>query len=80
MCRNTLIFFETWKIHNFLEFYIAHFEEAQKQKIYENKTDTTIIIPKIDFRGADHVPDGDTAVLGAGHHHPRVLFHLEAEG
>ena len=32
---------------------------------------------EVDLRGADHVPDGDAAVLAAGHHHP--VLEVEAE-
>ena len=34
---------------------------------------------EVDLRGADHVPDGDAAVLAAGHHHPVLEVEAEVE-
>ena len=36
-------------------------------------------VPEVDLRGADHVPDGDAAVLAAGHHHAVAEPELKAE-
>ena len=35
--------------------------------------------PQVDLGGADHVPDGDAAVLAAGHHHPVLEVEAEVE-
>ena len=36
-------------------------------------------VPEVDLRGADHVPDGDAAVLAACHHHAVAEPELKAE-